>query len=247
MTDLMKSIQLLDVQKGWIAVDKPCGLSVHNDPGRDLISLMKKRICSDPSLMSRLDAMPDVSIHPVHRLDKETDGVILLATAPDVLSRLSELFLKGNVKKKYLALVHGNFDLLVNSLENQIWDFPLSKTAGGRNNPVGRGKRVNCKTQYRVVQQSRHYSLLNIELITGRKHQIRRHAKLAGHPVTGDTRYGSKKSIHYLRDTLSYNRLGLHCKSLEFVPPGQKGISCITSLNPLTEMVQLIEKDMPGA
>ena len=84
-----------------------------------------------------------------------------------------------------------------------------------------------------------HYSLLEIELMTRRKHQIRRHAKLSGHPVTGDTRYGSKKSIRYLRDTLSYHRLGLHCKCLEFVLPDQKKEVCTTSENPLTDMIQL--------
>jgi 23S rRNA-/tRNA-specific pseudouridylate synthase len=91
-----------------------------------------------------------------------------------------------------------------------------------------------------VLQKSSRYSLLEIELMTGRKHQIRRHAKLSGHPVTGDTRYGSKNAIRYLRNILSYHRLGLHCKCLEFVPPGQKKEIRITSENPLTDMDKLL-------
>ena len=243
MSNLIEPIHILDLQKGWLAVDKPCGLSVHNDPGNDLVSFMHARIRSDSVLTSHLGIPSSFSIHPVHRLDKETSGVILLATDNEVLRSLSELFMKGRVKKRYLALVHGGFDQKLNSPGYHVWDFPLSKTAGGRNNPTGKGKLVNCKTRYKVLQQSLHYSLLEIELLTGRKHQIRRHAKLSGHPVTGDTRYGSKKSVNYLKNSLSYHRLGLHCKYLEFVPAGQKKAVCITSQNTLTDMVQLLAND----
>ena len=239
----MEHIHILDFQKGWLAVDKPCGLSVHNDPGNDLVSAVYDRIRSDALLTKHLGIDALSQVHPVHRLDKETSGVILFATDMNVLGHLSELFEKGRVKKRYLALVHGGFDQETGSHQYHIWDYPLSKTAGGRENPVGKGRIVNCMTRYRVLQQSSHYSLLEIELMTGRKHQIRRHAKLSGHPVTGDKRYGSKRSIHYLRNTLSYHRLGLHCKSVEFVPPAQKKEVCITSQNPLTDMVQLLSDD----
>ena len=245
MSDLIEPIPILYLQNGWLAVDKPCGMSVHNNPGRDLVSILAARIRSDSSLAHPLGVLPSFSIHPVHRLDKETSGVILLATDNDVLHSLSELFIKRKVKKKYLALVHGGFDPKFTHQEYHVWNFALSKTAGGRNNPSGKGKLVNCETKFRVRQQSLRYSLLEIKLLTGRKHQIRRHAKLSGHPVTGDTRYGSKKSIHYLKNALSYHRLGLHCKSLEFTPPGQKKTTCITSQNPLSEMVQLLANDRP--
>lgn len=234
-------LHILYVQKGWLAVDKPCGVSVHNDPGLDLVSIVHARICSDAVLAKQIGVRPSFSVHPAHRLDKETSGVILLATDDEILRNLSDLFSRGQIKKEYLALVHGTFDAVHKAYHT--WDFPLSKTAGGRNNATGKGKRVNCRTQYRINQQSFHYTLLDITLLTGRKHQIRRHAKLSGHPVTGDTRYGSKKSIHYLRDTLSYKRLGLHCKALEFSLPGQKETIRITSQNPLTDMARLLEND----
>ncbi|MDY6855339.1 MAG: RNA pseudouridine synthase [Thermodesulfobacteriota bacterium] len=239
----MEQIHILEYQKGWLAVDKPCGLSVHNDSRNDLVYVLSERIRSDALLQKSLVINDSFRIHPVHRLDKETSGVILLATDIRVLRKLSELFMKGRVKKRYLALVHGGFDRGTKSPQYHIWDYPLSKTGGGRRDPIGKGSLVNCMTRYRVLQQSSHYSLLEIELMTGRKHQIRRHAKLSGHPVTGDIRYGSKRSIRYLRDTFSYNRLGLHCKCLEFVPPGQKEEVCITSKNPLTDMVHLLSDD----
>jgi len=237
----MEQIHILEVQKGWLAVDKPYGLSVHNDPGGDLVSLLSDWIKADPLLAQDLGVGPAFGIHPAHRLDKETSGAILLATDHKVLPELSELFMKNQVKKTYIALVHGLFDEPVKGF--QYWDSPLTKTAGGRNNPSGKGKRVDCKTRYKVLQQSRRYSLLEIDLLTGRKHQIRRHAKLAGHPVTGDVRYGSKKSVKYLRDVLEYNRMGLHCKSLEFVLPGLKDTFIIESKNPLSEMIRLLSQD----
>ncbi len=239
----MKQIHILEFQKGWLAVDKPCGLSVHNDPGKDLVYLLSERIRSDALLKKHLGINSSFQIHPVHRLDKETSGVILFATEINILRGLSQLFMKGMVKKRYLALVHGCFDQEKGNDQSHIWDYPLSKEAGGRKAPVGKGRLVNCMTRYRILEQSNHYSLLEIELMTGRKHQIRRHAKLSGHPVTGDTRYGSKKSIRYLKDTLSYHRLGLHCKCLEFVLPDQKKEVCITSENLLTDMIQLLLND----
>jgi RluA family pseudouridine synthase len=244
MKNPTEQIQVLYSQKGWLAVDKPCGISVHNNPGNDLISLLSDKINSDPKLSECLEIKHPFKVAPVHRLDKETSGVILLATDNDFLGSLSQLFANGMVKKTYIALVHGNFDLKKTSPESNIWEFALSKTAGGRNNPVGKGKRVNCKTRYRVLQQSRHYSLLEIDLLTGRKHQIRRHAKLSGHPVTGDNRYGSKRSIDYLKNTMHYGRLGLHCKSLEFILPGLEKSVYISSKNLLTDMMQLLANDV---
>ncbi len=238
----MEEIHILDVQKGWLAVDKPPGLSVHNDPGEDLVSLLSDWIRADSLLAEDLGVGPAFEIHPAHRIDKETSGAILLSTDSEVLSALSGLFMKNQVKKTYITLVHGVFDKDIKGVH--YWDSPLTKTAGGRNNPSGKGKRVECKTRYKILQQSQRYSLLQIDLLSGRKHQIRRHAKLAGHPVTGDTRYGSKKSIRYLRDVLGYDRMGLHCKSLEFVAPGQKDKVVVESVNPLSEIMQLLSQDI---
>ena len=237
----MEEIHILEVQNGWLAVDKPYGLSVHNDPGYDLVSLLLDAIQADPSLAEDLGVDSVSEVHPVHRLDKATSGVILLATDKIMLSRLSERFVKNQVKKTYLALVHGGFDPDIKG--DQYWDSPLTKTAGGRNNPSGKGKRVRCLTRYKILQQSRRYALLEIDLPTGRKHQIRRHAKLAGHPVTGDTRYGSGRSVTYLRDVCHYDRMGLHCKRLEFVMPGSQKKVTIESINPLSEMMRLLSED----
>lgn len=229
----MDKIHIAARGKGWICVEKPAGISVHNDPGKDILS-MAAQFLSDKTPIQDL-------LQPVHRLDKETSGLLLLATEPDALTRLSALFARGEVKKKYLALVHGNFD--IQQRGERLWDNPLSKEAGGRNNPAGKGKKVEAMTQYKVLEQSIHYALLEIELLTGRKHQIRRHAKLAGHPVTGDSRYGSQRSIQFLREKCNYHRLGLHAFQLAFQDKDQSRVIIRSAMIPL-EMNTLLKQDL---
>ncbi len=96
----MEHIHILEAQKGWLAVDKPLGMSVHNDPGNDLVHALAGMIRSDALLAKHLEVDASFRIHPVHRLDKETSGVILLAADVNVLRNLSELFASGGVKKK---------------------------------------------------------------------------------------------------------------------------------------------------
>ncbi len=240
------SINIIQAQNGWLAVEKPCGMSVHNDPGNDLVSKLTDQIKTDTQLVQTLGVKPGNSVHPVHRLDKETSGVILLACKENILRQLSEQFALHQVKKEYLALIHGQIDESITPGTYQTWDYSLAKKAGGRNNPKGKKPFVACETRYQLLEKSPHYSLLKIDLITGRKHQIRRHAKLAGHPVTGDNRYGSKKSVDFLKNKRSYHRLGLHCQSIEFKAPGSNNKEqsiCIQSKNSLEEMMTLLKMD----
>ncbi|WDP84056.1 MAG: RNA pseudouridine synthase [Desulfobacter sp.] len=213
---------------GWLCVEKPSGLSVHNQPGFDLVS--------------RLKSCPDLEfsmIQPVHRLDKETSGLLLMATDPAVLSRLSDLFARKKIQKRYKTLVHGNFDLPDQA--QGLWETPLSKQAGGRTNPGGKGKKVKAMTRYQVEAQTPHYALLDIELMTGRKHQIRRHAKLAGHPVIGDTRYGSARSIEFLKKKKQVYTMGLHAYFLEFYDHDQKITLEIEGITP--DMARLLTEE----
>jgi len=119
----MEKIHITEVGKGWLCIEKPAGISVHNEPGKDIVSILDSQLFSHPN---------QNLLQPVHRLDKETSGLLLLATESEVLTRLSEMFAQGEVKKKYLALVHGNFDM--KNETTSLWDTPLSKEAGGRNN-----------------------------------------------------------------------------------------------------------------
>jgi 23S rRNA-/tRNA-specific pseudouridylate synthase len=92
-----------------------------------------------------------------------------------------------------------------------------------------------------VLDQSRHYSRLDIELLTGRKHQIRRHAKLAGHPVVGDPRYGSPRALEFLKTQKQFNAMGLHAWFLKFRDKGRTVTLELPDLPP--EVARLFEED----
>ncbi|MFH1154012.1 MAG: RNA pseudouridine synthase [Pseudomonadota bacterium] len=236
-------IPVLARGKGWIAVEKPCGMSVHNQPGQDLIS----RVTRILSLESPVDEPgfpgPDARIQPVHRLDMETSGVLLLALDLETLRYLSGEFEQGRVTKTYVALVHGQVPVPDTPDRVGVWDSPLSKTSSGRTDPVGKGKTVPARTGFRILGCSFHYTLLEIRLFTGRQHQIRRHAKISGHPVTGDARYGSRRAVSWLRSHRSFDRLGLHAHSMAFVPPGKTGAVTVMSMGIPAQMLDLIETD----
>jgi 23S rRNA-/tRNA-specific pseudouridylate synthase len=165
---------------------------------------------------------PDFGVHPVHRLDKETSGVMLLAVQRESFRFFSGQFESRQVKKQYIAILHGRLENPEGSDLWGTWEWPLSETAGGRQNPEGPGNRKECRTRYQVLEHSAHYTMAAIEILTGRTHQIRRHAKLSGHSVVGDARYGSMRAINFLNRHFGFGRLALHARSLTLQLPGGK-------------------------
>jgi RluA family pseudouridine synthase len=246
-----KSIQIpvLASGRGWLAVDKPAGLTVHNDPGRDLCTIARDYIQKKPSLFEQVCIDTDFGIHPVHRLDKETSGILLLAADRETFTFLSKQFESRSVKKQYTAILHGPLTPRITHKESETgnqwetWKWPLAKDAGGRKNPAGSGQKQPCETRYQVLDLSTHYAMVKIELQTGRKHQIRRHARIAKHPVLGDARYGSERAIKFLKENCAFDRLGLHARSLTFQAPDRKGIQVIETKEIPIQMQLLFEKD----
>ncbi|MCP4627744.1 MAG: RNA pseudouridine synthase, partial [bacterium] len=190
------------METGWLVADKPSGMSVHNDPGHDLCSQLDAIVQKNPAMCRKLGYDSDFGFHPVHRLDRQTSGVILFACTSDVLRHFSHQFENRTVKKQYIALLHGN----LREDTESIWTYPLGLKAGGRSNPKGSGSKQTASTRYRVLEYSRHYTLIECEPLTGRKHQIRRHAKLSGHPVVGDARYGSTRAVKFLKTNHGFDR-----------------------------------------
>ncbi len=216
---LTRSIPLLARGKGWLAVDKPAGLTVHNRPGKDLCSILADGWKDDP-FARETGYDPSYGIHPVHRLDRETSGVMLLAWDKTVLGELSLQMQSDSTRKRYAAILHGRLPVSSDPEEWIEWDRPLTRSAGGRRYPSGKGKRLPSFTRVRVIRHTDRYTLVTCELETGRKHQIRRHAKLAGHAVVGDDRYGTRRSVEYLKQK-GFDRLALHARSLTIRLPGE--------------------------
>ncbi len=224
----------------WLVVEKPCGMSIHNDPGGDLCSLVLAAV--------RAGRLPAVdhdlpAIHAAHRIDRDTSGVVVLAGDPGALAFFGGQFAAKAVHKQYLAVVHGRLEGSSAAPNLGEWNWPLTAAAAGRNDPMGKGKRKLCTTRWRTLAHSLHYSLVECEPLSGRKHQIRRHAKLAGHPVVGDRRYGSARSLAYLQRHHDFNRLGLHAHALTLCFPGETATTTFQSGGLPAAMQRLLDRD----
>jgi len=228
---------------GWLVVDKPVGISVHNDPGQDLCSRVVAMLIRDPQLAEKAGFVQGAGVHAPHRLDRDTSGLVLLCCSAPVLQFYGEAFQARRIGKGYLALLHGRLDAPAGDDRRGFWAFPLTRSSGGRNTPSGNGKRVASRTAFQVMQYSAHYSLVACAPLTGRKHQIRRHAKLAGHPVVGDRRYGSPRSLRYLRETAGFERLGLHAYGLDLPLPQQTERRMVFSSTLPSAFIRLLAGD----
>ncbi|MCF8070573.1 MAG: RNA pseudouridine synthase [Desulfobacterales bacterium] len=242
--DNIKFKTIIACGKGWLVVNKPAGMSVHNEPGQDLCSVVYSYIKNNPDIQEKTGFDSVFGVNPVHRLDRETSGVIMLAVDKVVFRYFSKEFEDRQVKKQYCAIIHGKLENLVEKDEWGTWDRPLAQIAGGRKNPAGKGPKQVCKTRFRIIDYSAHYTMTEIEILSGRKHQIRRHAKLSGHPVVGDARYGSKRAIDYLKNQ-GFERIALHSKSLSIYLPDEEDLKTFEAPIP-KQMQELFDKDCAG-
>ena len=146
-------------------------------------------------------------IHVVHRLDRETSGVLVFAKSYEARERLKEKFAVHDVDRIYVAIVEGRLDPLHGTIQSNLIEKKDLRMASVRAHP-------NAKlaiTHYRTIESRGRYSMLEITLETGRKNQIRAHLSESGHPIVGDRLYGS---------TLNpIDRLALHAKLLGFDHP----------------------------
>lgn len=152
----------------------------------------------------------------VHRLDKETSGLIIVAKHLDVFFKLQALFKNRFVQKTYMALVHGIVEPKQGVIDAQVGRLPWNRErfgvlAGGR----------DARTQYKVLtvfkKDKEKFSLVLLKPKTGRTHQIRIHFKYLGHPVVGDTFYAGRKTSR--NDRTWCPRLFLHASEIEFEHP----------------------------
>ncbi len=178
-------------------------------------------------LLKRFPEIKNVGDEPqtrpgiVHRLDKETSGILLVPKNQNYFEYLKKLFQNGEVKKTYIALVFGRI-----TPEKGIINKPIGLKSGSVKRTVfTRGAKMvkSAVTEYKVKEYLPHrqagltkYSLLEVYPKTGRTHQIRVHLASLGHPVVGDKLYSKKKA--------ELNRLFLHAYSLEFAPESGKRI-----------------------
>ena len=141
----------------------------------------------------------------VHRLDRETSGILVFAKSEEAKLRLQGQW--AETKKKYLAVVHGKFE---NSSET-ITTYLVENKAYNVYSTSDATKGKLSHTAYKVLKETKDFALLEVDLLTGRKHQIRVHLAGIGHPVVGDRKYGKGNEAPM--------RLALHAKSISFRHP----------------------------
>lgn len=194
----MTEVNIIFQNKNYVAVNKPEGLSVHNN--EDPINLLK--VLSDQLKTDKL--------FPVHRLDKETSGVQVIALNPATANLLAQEFQSRAVVKTYVGLLRGVLKTNFGS-----WNKPLTDKSEGRKKPQGVSKdRVPCQTQFKVIKANKYFTLCEFDLITGRQHQIRKHSALDNHALVGDSRYGDPKYNQMIFKKYNIERMFLHCQSL---------------------------------
>jgi len=190
-------IKILHETPDWIAVEKPDGLSVHNDEDPDnLLKVLTKQLGHS-------------HLFPVHRLDKETSGVQVLALNEKAASELAIQFQTKKIEKYYQGVVAGSVP------GRGVWSQALTDKGEGWKNPAGISKdRVPCETKYRNLKSSKYFSWLEFQILTGRQHQIRKHCAIAGKALIGDPRYGNPKYNQKISEIYKVKRMALHCTRL---------------------------------
>ena len=197
-----------------LALNKPSGVASHGGSGISFGAIEALR-----------QLRPQQSLELVHRLDRDTSGLLIVAKKRAALVELQALMREDSetrssgIRKKYLALLVGRL-----AGENFTVDAPLEvglRQGGERHVRVGQGGKESV-SHFHLIERRGGHSYVDVRIDTGRTHQIRVHAAHLGHPVAGDDKYGEKEINKRLKEQAGLKRLFLHAASLEFSLDGGK-------------------------
>lgn len=198
-----------------MVAEKPSGLLVH----RSSIDARERR-----AMVQMLRDQIGAHVHPVHRLDKATSGLVLFALDTEVARNLSEQFASGSVKKVYKAIVRGHV------VGDRVINHALRDEVDHRGQRIKGGIVREADTHLEVLSHwtvplpvdrypEGRYSMVRLSPRTGRFRQLRRHMKYISHPIIGDVRYGKGTHNRFFAEQLGLSRLWLHAESLELSHP----------------------------
>lgn len=223
--------QLLYEDGPCLVVFKPAGLLTQAPPGIDNLELRVKRF-----LQQREGKTHNLYLAVVHRLDRPVSGALVMARHVRAAQRLAAQFEERTVRKHYWAIVEGH---LAAGQDAGTWVDWLRKVPGearsevvAESHPEGQQAILHYRVRDRGWHAGRAYSWLEIELETGRTHQIRLQAAHHGHPLWGDELYGSRSGFGPATDDTRARWIALHARFLEFRHPMQQQTVSITA--PLT-------------
>ncbi len=184
-------------------INKQAGLVVHPAPGNRRHTLVN-------ALLGRFKELSDINKNRpgiVHRLDKETSGVLVIAKNNASHLKLSRQFAQHSIVRKYIAIVSGRLEFDEDVIELPIGRHPLKR----KNMAVSFTENSRyAKTLYRTLKRGKDFSLVELKPFTGRTHQLRVHLAFLGHPILGDTKYGKNNF---------FPRLALHAQEIGFLHP----------------------------
>lgn len=212
-------------------VNKPIGMVVHPAPGNPSGTLVNALLYHMDSLYYGSDILrPGI----VHRLDKDTSGLLVVAKNEDAYKSLIQQLKNRSVKRIYMTLVHGDLDLDEGTINAPIGRHPVDRKRMAVRNETGK----EAITHFKVLERFKQFNLLEVSLVTGRTHQIRVHMAYINHPIVGDCIYSKRKNEFGLKSQL------LHAKKLGIVHPKTgKYMECESEL-PLKfkEVLELLRK-----
>lgn len=184
-------------------INKPPGLVVHPAPGNAAHTMVH-------AMLHRFKELSDVNPQRpgiVHRLDKETSGLLVIAKNNAAHHALAQQFADHSIKRKYVAVVKGRVEYEENVIELSIGRHPVRREHMAVHSGINSRY---AKTRYRTLKRAGKVSLLELEPYTGRTHQLRVHCAYIGHPIMGDVKYGKQ---------VPFPRMALHARYLGFVHP----------------------------
>jgi 23S rRNA pseudouridine1911/1915/1917 synthase len=203
-------VDILLEEKDYLVIDKPAGMVVHpSDTGH-----FKGTVVN--AMMGKVKKGVGEDFRPgiVHRIDKDTSGALIVARTQEGYEYFVEQFKKRKIRKIYKALVKG---ILLH--KEGIIDSPISRDVKSRKKMglVSEKDGKSAISRYKVVQEFENQSLLEVEIETGRTHQIRVHMSAIDHPVIGDNTYGAGSYNRKFKEKFGLRRQFLHAERLEFI------------------------------
>ncbi|AAO27040.1 ribosomal large subunit pseudouridine synthase D [Buchnera aphidicola str. Bp (Baizongia pistaciae)] len=213
----------------FLILNKPSGMSVHSGSGINYGMIENLRILRPYNRYLDL----------VHRLDRDTSGVLIIAKKRSILRNLHEQLREKKIKKKYVALVHGVWPDILKSISK-----PLLKTSSRKNKNIVKidPKGKESITHFNIKKKYTKNTLISITPITGRTHQIRVHLLHLNYPIVLDAKYGIKKLDYFIKNKFNINRLLLHAESINFFHPKRKKNILITA--PLDYVFKTVLKNL---
>lgn len=192
-----------------VCINKPNDMVVHH-------AYHSRNVINEQSLLQLLSEQFNYKLYPIHRLDRRTSGIILLAKQTSYVSKFQQLFTNSSIQKIYFGVVRGH------TPATKIIDSPVKgRDANTYKEATTHLKLVDTITLNIPVKpyQTSRYSLVELQPKTGRLHQLRIHSNKISHPLIGDGKYGDKNHNTMFANEFDWNNLFLHAYSLEFTHP----------------------------